>query len=33
MNKVRAASVRAMPPASEEIVQCGDSSREIEVAE
>ena len=32
MNTVRAASVRAMPPATEEIVRCGDSKLEIEVA-
>jgi hypothetical protein len=32
MNTVRAASVRAMPPATEGIVQCGDSNHEIEVA-
>ncbi len=32
MNTERAASVRAMPSATEEIVQCGVSSHEIEVA-
>ena len=32
MNTVRAAPVRVMPPATEEIVQCGDSNLQIEVA-
>ncbi len=32
MNTVRAGSVRAMPPATEEIVRCGDPNHEIEVA-
>jgi hypothetical protein len=32
MNTVRAASVRAMPPATEEIVLFGVSNHEIEVA-
>jgi len=31
MNTVRAASVRAMPPATEEFVQCVVSNHEIEV--
>jgi len=31
MNTVRVASVRVMPPTTEEIVRCGDSNHEIEV--
>jgi hypothetical protein len=31
MNTVRAALVRVMPPATEEIVRCGDLNHEIEV--
>ncbi len=32
MNTVRTAPTQVMPPATEEIVQCGDSNHQIEVA-